>query len=204
MPPSWSDPRVATSSRWRRRPHSGSRAAPPMRWRWASRPRSIATLAAMTRASDTVFLDIIEAEPITTYERLETHGQRSTHQERRPWCPRCGDRRGDRPARARRSVLRRVPLRPGERRSHPARRPGRALGANVSSHRLLAALDAGATSVRLPIKTVRPKVPDSKIGKTIVVDRTLNVLSLYNGFELAKTYPVATAAAGYVTPAGEW
>jgi lipoprotein-anchoring transpeptidase ErfK/SrfK len=83
-------------------------------------------------------------------------------------------------------------------------RPGRALGANVSSHRLLAALDERAASVRLPIKTVRPKVPDSKIGKTIVVDRTLNVLSFYDGFELAKTYHVATAAAGYVTPAGEW
>jgi lipoprotein-anchoring transpeptidase ErfK/SrfK len=83
-------------------------------------------------------------------------------------------------------------------------RPGRALGTNVSSARLLAALDEGATSVRLPIKTVRPKVPDSKIGKTIVVDRTLNVLSFYDSFELAKTYHVATAAAGYVTPAGEW
>ena len=83
-------------------------------------------------------------------------------------------------------------------------RPGRALGANVSTRRLLAALDEGATSVRLPVKTVKPKVPDAKIGKTIVVDRTLNILSFYNGFDLAKTYHVATAAAGYVTPPGEW
>jgi lipoprotein-anchoring transpeptidase ErfK/SrfK len=83
-------------------------------------------------------------------------------------------------------------------------RPGRALGSNVSSKRLLAALDEGAKAVRLPVKTVKPKVPDSKIGKTIVVDRTLNVLSFYEGFELAKTYHVATAAAGYVTPPGEW
>ena len=48
------------------------------------------------------------------------------------------------------------------------------------------------------------KVPDSKLGKTIVVDRTINQLSLYNGFDLEKTYPVATAAAGYVTPPGQW
>jgi lipoprotein-anchoring transpeptidase ErfK/SrfK len=83
-------------------------------------------------------------------------------------------------------------------------RPGRALGKNVSTTRLLVALDDAATAVRLPIKTVKPKIPDAKIGKTIVVDRTLNVLSFYDGFELAKTYHVATAAAGYVTPPGEW
>ena len=83
-------------------------------------------------------------------------------------------------------------------------RPGHAVGTNVATKRLQAALDEGAASVRLPIKTVKPKVPDSKIGKTIVVDRTINQLSLYDGFDLEKTYPVATAAAGYVTPPGEW
>ena len=83
-------------------------------------------------------------------------------------------------------------------------RPGHALGTNVATKRLQAALEEGEAVVRLPVKTVKPKVPDAKIGKTIVVDRTINQLYLYNGFDLAKTYPVATAAAGYVTPAGEW
>lgn len=83
-------------------------------------------------------------------------------------------------------------------------RPGRAVGTNVATKRLQAALEEGATSVRLPVKTVKPKVPDAKIGKTIVVDRTINQLYLYNGFDLEKTYPVATAAAGYVTPPGQW
>ncbi len=83
-------------------------------------------------------------------------------------------------------------------------RPGHAVGTNVATKRLQAALDEGAASVRLPIKTVKPKVPDSKIGKTIVVDRTINQLTLYDGFDLEKTYPVATAAAGYVTPPGDW
>jgi lipoprotein-anchoring transpeptidase ErfK/SrfK len=83
-------------------------------------------------------------------------------------------------------------------------RPGHALGANVATKRLQAALDEGTTAIRLPVKTVKPKVPDAKIGKTIAVDRTTNMLYLYDGFELEKSYRVATAAAGYVTPPGEW
>ena len=83
-------------------------------------------------------------------------------------------------------------------------RPGHALGTNVSTKRLEAALEEGASAVRLPVKTVKPKVPDAKIGKTIVVDRTINQLYLYDGFDLEDSYHVATAAAGYVTPAGEW
>jgi lipoprotein-anchoring transpeptidase ErfK/SrfK len=83
-------------------------------------------------------------------------------------------------------------------------RPGHALGTNVATTRLQSALEEGANVVRLPVKTVKPKVPDAKIGKTIVVDRTTNQLYLYDGFDLQKSYHVATAAAGYVTPAGEW
>lgn len=83
-------------------------------------------------------------------------------------------------------------------------RPGHALGTNVATKRLQAALEEGTSAVRLPVKTVKPKVPDAKIGKTIVIDRSINQLSLYDGFDLEKTYPVATAAAGYVTPPGEW
>jgi lipoprotein-anchoring transpeptidase ErfK/SrfK len=83
-------------------------------------------------------------------------------------------------------------------------RPGHALGANIGATRLQAALDENAQSVRLPIRTVKPRVPDAKIGKTIVVDRTTNELFLYDGFELEHSYHVATAAAGYVTPSGEW
>jgi len=86
---------------------------------------------------------------------------------------------------------------------HHARR-GRALGRNVATRRLLAALEAGETTVRLPMRTLRPKVPDSKLGNTIVVDRSVNELSFYEGFRLVRSYPVATAAAGYVTPPGRW
>jgi lipoprotein-anchoring transpeptidase ErfK/SrfK len=83
-------------------------------------------------------------------------------------------------------------------------RPGHALGTNVAFRRLLATLDGGAIEVRLPVKVVRPAVPDAKLGKTIIVDRTTNELYFYNRFDLVHTYHVATAAAGYVTPAGDW
>jgi lipoprotein-anchoring transpeptidase ErfK/SrfK len=83
-------------------------------------------------------------------------------------------------------------------------RRGRDLGRNVATHRILQALADGSTSVKLPVKVVRPDVPDSKLGKTIIVDRTVNELYFYDGFDLQHTYPVATAADGYVTPAGEW
>lgn len=83
-------------------------------------------------------------------------------------------------------------------------RPGRQLGTSIATKRLQAALEEGAASVRLPVKTIKPEIPDAKIGKTIVVDRSTNQLYLYDGFELKKTFPVATAAAGYVTPPGEW
>jgi lipoprotein-anchoring transpeptidase ErfK/SrfK len=82
--------------------------------------------------------------------------------------------------------------------------PGRALGANVARKRIFAALADGTTKVVLPEKKVRPDVPDAKLGKTIVVDRATNVLSFYNRFELVHRYNVATAADGYVTPAGDW
>lgn len=86
---------------------------------------------------------------------------------------------------------------------HHAER-GRALGHNVATQRLLAALDAGETTVRLPLHALKPKIPDAKLGTTIVVDRSVNELSFYEGFELVHRYPVATAAAGYVTPPGQW
>lgn len=83
-------------------------------------------------------------------------------------------------------------------------RPGHALGANIGAKRLQAALDENVRAVRLPVRTVKPKIPDAKVGKTIVVDRTTNELFLYDRFELEKSYHVATAAAGYVTPPGQW
>ncbi len=82
--------------------------------------------------------------------------------------------------------------------------PGRSLGINVAKARVFAALNDGSTTVKLPLKKVKPDVPDAKLGKTIVIDRATNVLYFYNRFQLAHQYNVATAADGYVTPAGDW
>jgi lipoprotein-anchoring transpeptidase ErfK/SrfK len=81
---------------------------------------------------------------------------------------------------------------------------GLALNRTRAARRIVAALNAGATDVRLPVKRVAPKVPDAKLGKSILVDTALNKLYLYDGFKLLHTYPVATAMDGYVTPSGTW
>lgn len=83
-------------------------------------------------------------------------------------------------------------------------REGRELGVKVAEKRVLAALESGSLSVSLPVRPVQPKITNAKVGKTIVVDRGINQLYLYDGFRLEKQFPVATAAPGYVTPPGSW
>jgi lipoprotein-anchoring transpeptidase ErfK/SrfK len=83
-------------------------------------------------------------------------------------------------------------------------RTGSELGTTGAARRIVRALDQGTLTVRLPVEMLKPKVPDAKIGVTIIVDTTLNKLSLYRGFKLLHTYPVATAMPGYVTPPGHW
>jgi lipoprotein-anchoring transpeptidase ErfK/SrfK len=51
---------------------------------------------------------------------------------------------------------------------------------------------------------VKPKVTDDKLGATIVINKESNQLSLYQGFDLDRTYSVATAMAPYETPSGTW
>ncbi len=54
------------------------------------------------------------------------------------------------------------------------------------------------------MKPVAPKVRDDELGTTIVIDKTTNELTLYQGFELDRRYSVATAIAPYETPSGAW
>ena len=83
-------------------------------------------------------------------------------------------------------------------------KPGRALVIDIAAKRISGALSRGAASVALPSKAVQPKVSNKSLGRTIVVRRDVNRLYLYEGLHLDRTYPVATAAAGYVTPPGSW
>jgi lipoprotein-anchoring transpeptidase ErfK/SrfK len=47
-------------------------------------------------------------------------------------------------------------------------------------------------------------VTEAKLGRTITVDLTTNTLHLYDGFQVIRTYPVATAITPYSTPIGTW
>jgi hypothetical protein len=81
---------------------------------------------------------------------------------------------------------------------------GRALDAEAAVAEVRAALKEHTNTVRLGTHEVEPEVSDQDLGYTIVVSRPENKLYLYKGFEIVKTYGVATAAKGNVTPSGTW
>jgi lipoprotein-anchoring transpeptidase ErfK/SrfK len=84
-------------------------------------------------------------------------------------------------------------------------KPGRSIRKFVSLHRLKAVVRAHRPgTIRFPMMTVQPKVTDGNLGKTIVVNRTINMLTLYDGFRVERKYPVATAMQGFLTPPGSW
>ena len=82
-------------------------------------------------------------------------------------------------------------------------RAGRALGARTLSARVIAALQ---TNSRLPVRvhsrTVAPTVTAASFGSVIVINRSLNRLTLYDGAAYVRAFPVATGQAIYPTPAG--
>jgi lipoprotein-anchoring transpeptidase ErfK/SrfK len=83
-------------------------------------------------------------------------------------------------------------------------RAGEELRRQTTIQRVRQALEEHVDRIRVPLRTVQPEVTDDSLGKTIVVDISENRLYLYDGFQVIKSYPVATAAEGYVTPQGSW
>jgi lipoprotein-anchoring transpeptidase ErfK/SrfK len=83
-------------------------------------------------------------------------------------------------------------------------RPGTALMSRPALTSLMDALQGTEDSVSLSTKALRPAVTDKGLGMTIIVRVSENRLYLYDGLKLVKTYPVATAKAGYTTPLGHW
>ena len=83
-------------------------------------------------------------------------------------------------------------------------RIGRSLKVGLAQQKVLHALEAGYTTVDLPVIALEPEVTEKSIGPTIVVRRDVKELFLYEGLKVDRTYPVATAAAGYITPPGTW
>jgi lipoprotein-anchoring transpeptidase ErfK/SrfK len=82
--------------------------------------------------------------------------------------------------------------------------PGRALRRGASIHVLRQSVLALNDSAQLPMKEVSPRIPNDELGKTIVVNVSKNMLYLYDGFRIMRSYPVATAKQGFLTPDGAW
>ena len=83
-------------------------------------------------------------------------------------------------------------------------RAGRAVKPLVGTRLLLSAVQARRPQVSLPVQTVVPRATEGTMGKTLTVDLSTNRLTLYDGLDVERTYPVATARYGFTTPVGEW
>jgi lipoprotein-anchoring transpeptidase ErfK/SrfK len=83
-------------------------------------------------------------------------------------------------------------------------KPGQALQTDRSTELLTEAVMAHLSSVSLPLHAVKPAVTDALLGKTIVVNVSKNELFLYHGLKIERTYQVATAMQGFLTPPGAW
>ena len=74
----------------------------------------------------------------------------------------------------------------------------------VSARLIFSAVKDRRAEVELPILDVQPEVTEDSMGQTITVDVSTNTLRLWEGLEVVRTYPVATATYGFTTPIGEW
>ena len=83
-------------------------------------------------------------------------------------------------------------------------RQGRQIRTQGATERILQALEDARAVVRVPMRTLEPKVTAATLGETIVVDLSENMLFLYDGFDVVREYRVATAAEGFSTPVGTW
>jgi lipoprotein-anchoring transpeptidase ErfK/SrfK len=81
---------------------------------------------------------------------------------------------------------------------------GEKLDAEAAIAAIRRALDADAPTARLSLTRIAPKFTQSTMGRTIVVRVDQNKLYLYEGFDVIRTWDVATAKPGYTTPAGVW
>jgi lipoprotein-anchoring transpeptidase ErfK/SrfK len=82
--------------------------------------------------------------------------------------------------------------------------PGAKLDAAAAKTAIQQALTQGKSHVALHTANVQPKVTDDSLGHTVVVRLNENRLYLYDGFQVVRTYTVATAKPGFTTPTGVW
>lgn len=83
-------------------------------------------------------------------------------------------------------------------------RRGVALDERNAERRLTAAVEDGTTTVRFSTHSLRSKVTPQTLGPTVVVRVDTNTIQLYDGFRVTRSWDVATAKPGWITPVGEW
>ncbi|HEX6675797.1 MAG TPA: L,D-transpeptidase [Actinomycetes bacterium] len=84
-------------------------------------------------------------------------------------------------------------------------RSGRALDQDAATKALIKVLgQPNRSEVKLRLQAVAPKVTDAALGRSIEIDKSVNHLWLYDGLRVVKSYRVATAKVGFVTPSGTW
>jgi lipoprotein-anchoring transpeptidase ErfK/SrfK len=82
---------------------------------------------------------------------------------------------------------------------------GRRVDGKALTRRVLAALRGNSRlPVRVHTKVVAPRITADLFSRVIVINRSVNRLSLYSSGKLWHTFPVATGQAIYPTPRGEW
>jgi lipoprotein-anchoring transpeptidase ErfK/SrfK len=84
-------------------------------------------------------------------------------------------------------------------------RSGRTLDQAAATKALVKVLGQPSRSeVKLRLRAVAPKLTDEGLGRSIEIDKSVNRLWLYDGLKVVKSYRVATAKSGFVTPSGSW
>jgi lipoprotein-anchoring transpeptidase ErfK/SrfK len=81
---------------------------------------------------------------------------------------------------------------------------GRELDLEKSRTAILDAANRRESTVRLVTNTLEPQVGADAVSKVILVRTGENMLYLYENGHIAKSWPVATGAAGFPTPTGTW
>jgi lipoprotein-anchoring transpeptidase ErfK/SrfK len=81
---------------------------------------------------------------------------------------------------------------------------GMKLNVGQATQKIAAALEDGASKLSLDTRSVAPTVTDDSLGRTIVVRIDQNRLYLYDGFNVLRSFTVATAKPGFTTPDGDW
>jgi len=83
-------------------------------------------------------------------------------------------------------------------------RAGTKLPVAEAADTIRAAIDEGVARVDLRTIRVPAKTTARSMGPTVVVDVSTNRLHLFEGFDRVKSWDVATAKPGWVTPTGVW